>query len=75
MNETFARILDSLACPQCGSGGCGPYRCRFSSKTHAAFRQERINAYAEAKIAEERANSWRPDQDLDVDGRPLKAGS
>lgn len=40
MNEVFARILDSLACPQCGSSGCGPYRCRFSALTHSVYRQE-----------------------------------
>ena len=74
MNEIFARVLDSIACPQCGSGGCGPYRCRFYGITHKAYRQEQINRYAERKMKEDR-DGWRADQDLDVNGRPLKEGS
>ena len=75
MNEIFARVLDSIACPQCGSSGCGPYRCRFSAMTHAAYRQEQIDRYAEKKMREETMCCWRPDQDLDVDCGPLKEGS
>ena len=75
MIDTFARSLDSIACPQCGSGGCGPYRCRFSGLTHKAYRQEQITRYAEQKMREETMCCWRPDQDVDCNGRPLKAGS
>ncbi len=75
MNEIFARILDGIACPQCSSGGCGPYRCRFSGITHEAYRQDQINRYAEARMRQETMCCWRPDQDQDCSGRPLKAGS
>lgn len=42
--------IDALICPQCNSEGCGPYRCRFSSITHAQYRENKANEYADAMI-------------------------
>ena len=39
--------MPNTKCPQCGSEGCGPYRCRFSGNTHELFR---ANTYADAAI-------------------------
>lgn len=41
-----------MKCIQCTSAGCGPFRCRFSNKTHAEYRQAALQAerYAQEMI-------------------------
>lgn len=61
-------------CPQCSSSECGPYRCRFSSLTHDAFRASldlqrslREAAYVDAGV--EKAQRER------LEGRPEDFGT
>ena len=40
-----------IKCPQCGSDGCGVYRCRFSGLTHKEYvDQQAAKLYAEDAI-------------------------
>ncbi len=39
-----------MTCPQCSSEQCGPYRCRFSGLTHATYRTQKANEYADRMI-------------------------
>lgn len=57
-------------CPQCGSEGCGAYRCRFSCITHTLFR---TNQYADAMI---RRDKERPQwlRDLLTGARDIPVG-
>lgn len=61
-------------CIQCGSLSCGPVRCRFTMVQHQRYREI---LYADAMIRRDKADPYRdrPDLDMGVDGRPLKAGS
>lgn len=69
-------------CPQCESLYCGQIACRFSGLTHDAFKARqalladfRENDYSQAMQEEDKRGAARPEHDLDVSGRPLRAGS